>query len=129
MTQPLQCYRSQLTQVPDTTSNLDRCFLAQSRYMLGDNGDSSYVVGFGKSYPQYVQSMGASCPGTPNHPLVRASIYPQPTRMSCRLNCSTVLIVCIVFPGCSACALCVGSPPAALTLRIAPFGIPSDLYS
>jgi hypothetical protein len=39
--------------------------------MLGDNGDNSYVVGFGKSYPRYVQSMGASCPGTPTHPIVR----------------------------------------------------------
>ena len=44
---------------------------AQSRYMLGDNGGTSYVVGFGKVFPGYVQSMGASCPGTPSHPIVR----------------------------------------------------------
>jgi len=40
--------------------------------MLGDNGAHSYVVGFGRLYPTYVQSMGASCPGTPSHPLVRS---------------------------------------------------------
>ncbi len=37
---------------------------AQTRYMLGDSGPS-FVVGYGKEYPQYAQDMGASCPGFP----------------------------------------------------------------
>ena len=55
----------------ETSPKSDEPFSVQSRYMLGDNGDNSYVVGFSKSYPRYVQSMGASCPGTPTHPIVR----------------------------------------------------------
>ncbi len=57
----------------------------QTRYMLGDNGAHSYVVGFGKEYPTYVQSMGASCPGTPTKPIVR----PQLLTVILTLNPST----------------------------------------
>ena len=32
--------------------------------MLGDSGPS-FVVGYGKEYPEYAQDMGASCPGFP----------------------------------------------------------------
>ena len=51
-------------------TNMPIAAAPQTRYMLGDNGAHSYVVGFGKLSPTYVQSMGASCPGTPSHPLV-----------------------------------------------------------
>ena len=64
------CVRAGLQDV-DLKLGLKHAAALQTRYMLGDNGAHSYVVGFGKLSPTYVQSMGASCPGTPSHPLVR----------------------------------------------------------
>lgn len=42
----------------------------QSRYMLGESGADSFVVGFSKSSPKHAQNMGASCRGTPSRPQV-----------------------------------------------------------
>lgn len=50
----------------------------QMRYMLGDHG-FSYVVGFGKKYPQRAHDRGASCPSAPaNCTAVTALYNPQP---------------------------------------------------
>ena len=78
---------------------LKRAVAPQTRYMLGDNGAHSYVVGFGKEFPTYVQSMGASCPGTPSHPLVRRLTL-IPTLTSCPSSLQLIAAPSCLAAGC-----------------------------